>query len=184
MRSTAPLPSRAIYKRFGDDSHVIMVLSSGWTVPAAPVSSCPWLVHARLPPGSGPVDWDKAFTTIGGGMIENRKKIRFFRRHIPEFACIPGCHDCCGPIMATPIEIAALPQLSDQARDSALKRWDCPHLTVNGCGAYDERPLICRLFGTTPRLACPHGRQPPEMIDPAIELQIELFFSKSRRVLA
>lgn len=117
-------------------------------------------------------------------MMQNQRKIRFFRQHIPEFTCVPGCHDCCGPIMAAPIEIADLPELSEEARASALERWDCPHLTINGCGAYDDRPLICRLFGTTPRLACPHGRQPPEMIDPAIELQIELFFSKNRRVLA
>lgn len=116
-------------------------------------------------------------------MMQNRKKIRFFRKHIPEFMCIPGCRDCCGPILASTDEIADLPPLSTQARDRALENWDCPHLTDDGCGVYEDRPLICRLFGTTPRLACPHGRGPQLMIDPALELKIEIFFRQTRHVL-
>jgi len=115
--------------------------------------------------------------------MQYRQKIMFFRQHIPEFTCVPGCHDCCGPIMASPAEIADLPRLSEAARDSAAERWDCPHLTVNGCGVYDDRPLICRLFGTTARLACPQGRQPAAMIAPVIEHQIDVFMRENRRVL-
>jgi uncharacterized protein len=46
-----------------------------------------------------------------------------------------------------------------------------------------ERPLICRLFGTTPRLVCPNGKRPDVMIDSDIEQQIYLFFRNARQVL-
>ena len=116
-------------------------------------------------------------------MNDDTKKIRFFRRHIPEFACIPGCHDCCGPVMASPEEMSRLPVKSETEHAEALANWDCPHLAESGCTVYDERPLICRLFGTTPRLPCPHGRRPEMLIDPDLEKQIEVFFRQTRRVL-
>ena len=47
----------------------------------------------------------------------------------------------------------------------------------------NEIPLICRLFGTTPRLACPNGKRPEVMIDPQIEQQIHRFFVETRQVL-
>jgi Fe-S-cluster containining protein len=115
--------------------------------------------------------------------MSNREKIRFFRRHIPEFACIPGCHDCCGPILASTDEVACLPQISEAEHVAALSSWDCPHLGVAGCQVYEERPLICRLFGTTPRLRCPHGRQPENMIDLEIEIKIDEYFRQARHVI-
>jgi uncharacterized protein len=32
---------------------------------------------------------------------------------------------------------------------------NCVHLGPNGCTVYEERPLICRLFGTTPHCRAP-----------------------------
>lgn len=116
-------------------------------------------------------------------LMRNREKIRFFRQSIPEFACIPGCHDCCGPILASTEEMSRLPPKSEADHMDALSKWDCPHLGVAGCQVYEERPLICRLFGTTPRLKCPHGRQPEIMIDPEIEMKIEIYFRQVRHVI-
>ena len=76
-----------------------------------------------------------------------------------------------------------MPVKSQEAHDLALSHFSCPHLGDNGCQVYAERPLICRLFGTTPRLACPHGLRPGAMIDPRIEAQIHLFMAGSRQVL-
>jgi hypothetical protein len=56
-------------------------------------------------------------------------------------------------------------------------------LGEHGCEVYAERPLICRLFGTTPRLACPNGKRPAVMIDPKLERQIMRFFKETRQVL-
>ncbi|MNJ72305.1 hypothetical protein D3C77_689370 [compost metagenome] len=48
---------------------------------------------------------------------------------------------------------------------------------------YDERPLICRLFGTTPRLPCPNGRRPEEWIEPHIEARVHRLIASTRQVL-
>jgi len=72
---------------------------------------------------------------------------------------------------------------SEQENETALAKLSCPHLGDKGCQVYDERPLICRLFGTTPRLACPNGCSPDNMIDEKIEQQIYQFNQETRQVL-
>ncbi len=116
-------------------------------------------------------------------MTPNSQTIRFLRKRIPAFECEAGCHDCCGPVTASSEEMARLPVKSDAAHATALAELSCPHLGKNGCQVYAERPLICRLFGTTPRLACPKGKRPEAMIEPAIEQQIYRYFEATRHVL-
>ena len=116
-------------------------------------------------------------------MADNSRKILFFRERIPTFECVPGCHDCCGPVTTSTDEMARLPVKSEAEHDTALANLSCPHLGANGCQVYAERPLICRLFGTTPRLACPNGKRPETLIDPRIERKIFQFFSQTRHVL-
>ncbi len=79
--------------------------------------------------------------------------------------------------------MAYLPVKGISEHEIALANLSCPHLGMNGCQVYAERPLICRLFGTTPRLACPNGNRPDEMIDPEIDRQIQHFFMSTRHVL-
>lgn len=116
-------------------------------------------------------------------MKKNSQKIRFFRERIPAFACKPGCHDCCGPVTASSEEVSRFPVKSDKAHAAALAELNCPYLGENRCEVYSERPLICRLFGTTPRLPCPNGQRPSTMIDPQIERQIHQFLEGTRQVL-
>lgn len=111
------------------------------------------------------------------------QKIQFFRKKIPSFTCEPGCHDCCGPVTTSSYEMANLPVKSDEEHDIALANLNCPHLGEKGCTVYLERPLICRLFGTTPKLACPRGKRPEVMIDPKLEQDIYRFFETTRHVL-
>lgn len=110
-------------------------------------------------------------------------QVRFLRRQLPAFACIPGCHDCCGPVLASSTEMARLPRKSEAERAAALEGWDCVHLGAHGCTVYDERPLVCRLFGTSARLPCPHGRRPAALIDAALDAEIDQFFRQRRQVL-
>lgn len=116
-------------------------------------------------------------------MTSNSRKIRFFRKHIPAFECLPGCHDCCGPVTTSPEEMARLPVKSAAQHNAALAELNCVHLGKNGCEVYAERPLICRLFGTTPKLVCPRGQRPEAMMDSGVELQIELYMKSTRQVL-
>jgi uncharacterized protein len=116
-------------------------------------------------------------------VTKNSQKIRFLRERIPSFKCKEGCHDCCGPVTASTDEMARFPVKSDEEHEVALAEYNCPYLGDKGCQVYDERPLICRLFGTTPHLPCPNDKGPEVMISPKIELQIHRFLAETRQVL-
>lgn len=116
-------------------------------------------------------------------MTRNDRTIDDLRRRIPSFVCVVGCHDCCGPVTASSEEMARLPVKSDAEHDRALAELSCPHLGAHGCEVYAERPLICRLFGTTPSLPCPNGARPVYMIDPRTEREIHDFLARTRQVL-
>jgi len=76
-----------------------------------------------------------------------------------------------------------MPIKTEIEHESALAELSCPHLGDNGCEAYEERPLICRLFGTTPKLPCPNGNRPDILITPHVEQQILRFMEETRQVL-
>ena len=116
-------------------------------------------------------------------MYKNRDTIARLRQQIPSFDCVPGCHDCCGPVTTSTEEISRLPVKSDAEHEAALAHLNCVHLGPNGCEVYGERPLICRLFGTTPNLPCPNDRRPDQMIDPRIEHEIHFYMANTRQVL-
>jgi len=116
-------------------------------------------------------------------MNNDRNVIMRLREQIPSFECVVGCHDCCGPVTTSSEEMSRLPVKSDAEHDAALEHFNCVHLGPNGCEVYDDRPLICRLFGTTPRMACPNDRRPEKMIDSEIEDQVHHFIATTRQVL-
>jgi len=116
-------------------------------------------------------------------MVSNDQRIEALRDRIPSFKCIVGCHDCCGPVTASSEEVARLPVKTDAEHEAALADYNCVYLGKQGCEVYHERPLICRLFGTTPRLPCPNGRRPVYMIDNRTEEEIHRFHARTRQVL-
>lgn len=88
--------------------------------------------------------------------MSERNIIKRLRKAIPVMNCKSGCHDCCGPIMFSKWERNRVPKLK-------VSVVDCPYLKNDGCSIYDERPIICRLFGATvevPQIMCPHGCKP------------------------
>ncbi len=116
-------------------------------------------------------------------MTNNDRKINQLRTKIPTFSCIKGCYDCCGPVTVSSEEMSRLPVKSDAEHDAALSELSCPYLGMHGCEIYAERPLICRLFGTTPSLLCPNGQRPEYMIDSKVEREIHAFLGSTRQVL-
>lgn len=81
---------------------------------------------------------------------------------IPDVQCKGLCHAACGPILMSRAESTRMrargvepPGLLDA---SALR---CSKLGAdNRCTIYADRPLICRLYGTTRELRCPYGCTP------------------------
>lgn len=84
------------------------------------------------------------------------RDIRRLRTLIPTFTCVQGCSDCCGPI---PFSRWEWDRVTDKRKATCL---DCPYSTPHGCAIYEERPMMCRLFGAVddPMLRCPHGCAP------------------------
>lgn len=106
---------------------------------------------------------------------------------VPSFKCKPGCADCCGPIQYSRLEFYrcvkasghSLDQVREQIKKNAARDdHHCPFLNrkSNQCSIYAVRPAICRIFGTTPQLRCPHGYAPE-----AAEMLSE---ERSREILA
>jgi Fe-S-cluster containining protein len=121
---------------------------------------------------------------------QERRRLRELYAKIPTFKCIEGCTDCCGPVPATreerrlnpeflhtaadiihvlqkgaasPVELGKAPRLADWAYGAGCL--SCPYVIEHGgCAIYDDRPLLCRLYGTTANLPCPHGRAPEKML--------------------
>ena len=91
---------------------------------------------------------------------------------IPEFECIPGCTECCGPIPVSDVECAEIGCKNTHLLPLKYGKFDCAYSTEKGCAIYEKRPLMCRLFGTTQDLACPKGRQPKKMLSETEALEI------------
>jgi uncharacterized protein len=83
---------------------------------------------------------------------------------LPQLDCKRLCQGCCGPVRMSRVEweriIARVGRRPEPTTEQAA-RLDCPLLTAAGlCSVYDVRPLICRLWGLVPAMACPFGCVP------------------------
>lgn len=110
-------------------------------------------------------------------MRSYRKEINRLIRLIPTdaFECEPGCFDCCRIHQWTWTEWEPV-----QPKLRALFRWNpCPYASPAGCAVYEQRPVICRIYGLIPKLtatgrfagasedflACKHGIVPKRSVD-------------------
>lgn len=76
---------------------------------------------------------------------------------LPTIECQRLCQEACGPIGMTRIEHRRLERGRGELACVGL---ECPLLVDGACSAYDIRPLICRVFGLSEGLKCPHGCVP------------------------
>jgi hypothetical protein len=96
---------------------------------------------------------------------------------IPDFQCTAGCHACCedfGVPSRTPVEDerlkSFLAQHSIQQGNARGRR--CPYLNAAGCSIYPVRPLICRLYGTSPSYRCKMNVSPLRLMHEDQEAEI------------
>lgn len=86
------------------------------------------------------------------------KVIKYLRKQIPIFKCVPGCHACCGPV---PFSRWEWDRVVDKRKALDLS---CPYISEEGCAIYSQRPIMCRLFGAVPEMKCLHGCTPLKML--------------------
>lgn len=96
---------------------------------------------------------------------------------IPDFICKKGCHECCrnfGVPSRTRVEdkrIKAFLHANGLPVGKARGN-TCPYLIETGCSIYPVRPLICRLYGTSPNYLCKMEVAPVRMLHEDEEAEI------------
>jgi Fe-S-cluster containining protein len=86
--------------------------------------------------------------------------------------CKGECVMSCGPVPASPTERKLMEERAGHSlgTDNNLM---CNMLTEKGlCSVYAVRPMICRLWGTTPKLKCPLGCKPERWLSDSECLEI------------
>jgi Fe-S-cluster containining protein len=80
----------------------------------------------------------------GEGMSSEGKRILDLRRYIPSVSgCPKDCHRCCGPV---PFSRWERSRIKDKRTAKGIA---CPYVGKSGCEIYEDRPILCRLFGTS-----------------------------------
>jgi hypothetical protein len=95
------------------------------------------------------------------------------RARIPLVAGCIQCGDCCGHVPASLEEFGRIKLWAEEKQD-------CRFLENGKCTIYDERPIMCRLFGLHEELRCPHGARGDR--DLMIE-EIKLLFAEYDKLL-
>ncbi len=73
-------------------------------------------------------------------------------KKIPKSKCKDGCFTCCSnSVQFTPSEYKSMGGYSFDAESMC-----CSHLVNGKCSVYENRPFVCRLFGTSELLECEH----------------------------
>jgi hypothetical protein len=87
---------------------------------------------------------------------------------VPDVDCKGLCVEACGPIDMHPYERARIrragvriPSPADALRQIvSTGDYTCPALQEGRCQVYEVRPMICRVWGASDELPCPHGCRP------------------------
>lgn len=90
---------------------------------------------------------------------ERERKVRALWEMVPKIECKGLCSNSCGPIDMSDVERRLI---SEQGLEiPGMTCLTCPALDFAGrCRVYDIRPMICRLWGVTETMKCPHGCVP------------------------
>jgi Fe-S-cluster containining protein len=105
-------------------------------------------------------------------------------KKIPKFKCPPGCSACCGPVPLCSKEVLILKEIVKDNPDKSISegldsfvtpidsKMNCKFSSIKGCTVYENRPFMCRLYGTTESLKCPLGCKPTWYLTPTEENEL------------
>jgi len=79
----------------------------------------------------------------------NINRLHQIYARVPKIACQGLCVDSCGPIQMSKLEYERL--------GKPPAAMECTLLVNGRCSRYEDRPLICRLWGVVPEMPCPFG---------------------------
>ena len=88
-------------------------------------------------------------------------------KKLPVMRCDAGCGDCCGVAPVTEEEYERVVGYARSRGIAPVKQGvTCPYYQKGVCQVYEVRPIICVVFGHSPRLGCSRGynRNVPESV--------------------
>lgn len=111
-------------------------------------------------------------TRLAGGPVRkpNPEKLDELYRSLPRMKCIGECASACGPVRLSPLERSriearghqwvdgrVIPMSGGRSAGTACSALDQSLLV---CQVYQDRPMVCRIWGLIEALACPWGCRP------------------------
>jgi hypothetical protein len=106
-------------------------------------------------------------------MPSKLEELEAIYRRIPRVACRGMCQDSCGPLGMTRLERSRIVKAAGCGTGADPATHTCNMLTPDGrCGVYAVRPAVCRLWGATEYLPCPHGCRPERVLSRAEAVRI------------
>lgn len=106
-------------------------------------------------------------------MARNRRRqLRELYQQVAGANCQGHCADSCGPIEMSITERQVLRERGVEIPDHrdgveqlvTTGEYTCPALVNDRCTVYEDRPMICRLWGVTAGLRCPYGCEPERIM--------------------
>jgi hypothetical protein len=99
---------------------------------------------------------------LSSAIMGVRDRLHDVYARVPVLRCRGLCQDTCGPIPATHHEVRFMERRSHRRYGWQLKSGHCTFLdeSTGRCTCYQERPLVCRAWGTLASSACPFGCEP------------------------
>ena len=107
---------------------------------------------------------------------------------IPLLLCTEGCYECCksfGVPSRTKVEDARIKEFLQEhsMQQGEAEGNTCPYLDEDqaegGCSIYPVRPLICRLYGTSPNYLCKMKVRPVNLLEEDEEEEIFYHYQKN-----
>lgn len=117
-------------------------------------------------------DAESLVRTVASGLARqpNPEALDALYRSLPRMECKGKCASCCGPAPASPLEkerirardvdwvdVTSVSLPTGQVFDLACTALDQKSLR---CRVYEDRPMVCRIWGLVEELACPWGCMP------------------------
>jgi Fe-S-cluster containining protein len=97
------------------------------------------------------------------------KTLQDIYNSMPTIECQGLCQECCGPIAVLPAELQKITESKQSVPTiKVVSEWGnltCSALNDKGrCSIYENRPMICRLYGLVQAMACPYGCKPSRWV--------------------
>jgi len=99
---------------------------------------------------------------------------------IPKVECRQLCSEQCSLILLGKVELDAMEKAFGGVLSHKPGCLSCPALDTftKTCTVYDVRPFICRLFGASRKLMCPHGCKPERQMTDQEEHALLLAYNR------